>query len=115
MASEPGDGDGVQRPVEVAVAATVETMKAALSAAGLEGRCARERGERGRVADSSAVGPADEELGSDYGSDTGLGEQCWSRGVCLHQRDQFGIQFAELSRQEPDAGGDSAQRGDRDA
>jgi len=54
MASHPSDRDGVQRSVQRAVAATVEAMPRALTAARLDGRDASERGEGGLVADPTS-------------------------------------------------------------
>jgi hypothetical protein len=63
MAAEPGDRNGVQGAVEVSVAHSAEPVPGALAAAGFEWGDAGERGERCFVANASAMGPADQELG----------------------------------------------------
>ena len=55
MASHPGDGDGVQSAVECSVAAAVEAVPGALSAAGFERGHAGEGGERGFVTDAPVM------------------------------------------------------------
>jgi len=55
MASEAGDSDGVQGPVEVAVTHPAEPVPGALSAAGLQGGDAGQAGEGGFVADASVM------------------------------------------------------------
>lgn len=57
VAAQSGDGHGVQRAVEVAVAAAVETVSSALTAAGFERGDASPRGERCLVAHPAAVRP----------------------------------------------------------
>ena len=73
--SAAGDGDGVQCPVEVAVAAAVEAVACCLPGGGFEGRDPAEAGERGLVAASPVVGPGDVDLGGGDGADAGLVEQ----------------------------------------
>ena len=110
VAAHPGDGDGVQGAVEVAVAAAVESVTGALAAAGFERRDAGQGGECGFVADPSAVGPADQQLGGDDRSDAGFGEQRRPGRVLLDQVEQLGIELGDLGGEEPDAGGDRLQR-----
>ena len=73
VAAHACDGDGVQGPVEVAVAAAVEAMSGSLAAAGFKRGDAGESGACGFVTDPAAVGPADEQLGGGDGADAGLG------------------------------------------
>ena len=114
VAAEPGDRDGVQGAVEVSVAHSAEPVPGALAAAGFERRDAGEGCECGFVADASAVGPADQQLGGDDRSDTGFGEQSRAGRVLRDEDQQLGVQFGGLGDEEPDPGGDRPQRQDRD-
>ena len=109
VASQAGDGDSVEGPVEIAVAAPVESVAAALAAARFERCDSCQGGERCFVSYSAAVRPADEKLGGDYGADSGLRQEGWPCRVGLDESEQFGIELADLGREEPDAGGDGAQ------
>ena len=53
----------MQGPVELSVAGAVEPVPHGVSAAGRNGCCTGEGGERGLVADPAGVGPGDDELG----------------------------------------------------
>ena len=97
VAAHPGDRDGVQGAVEVAVAAAVEPVPGPLSAAGLQRGDAGEGGEGGFVADPAAVGPADQQLRSDDGADAGFGEQRRAGGVLRLTRRQLGVELGGLA------------------
>ena len=115
VAAQSGDRDRVQGAVEVSVAGTAESVSGALAAAGLERGDAGQGGECGFVADPAAVGPADQELGGDDGADAGFGEQRRSGRVLRDEDQQLGVELGGLGDQEPDTGGDRAQRRDRDS
>ena len=93
VAAHPGDGDGVQGPVEVAVAAAVESVSGPLPAAGFQRGGAGQGGEGGLAADPAAVGPADEQLRGDDGADAGLGEQGRPGRVLFEQGEQFRVEL----------------------
>lgn len=74
MASDARDRDRVQGSVECPVAATVEAMPGALTAAGFQGWDSGQRGECRFASDPYGVGPADQQLGRDDRSDAWFGE-----------------------------------------
>ena len=100
--------------VEASVAHSAEPVPGALAAAGFEWGDAGERGERCFVADASAMGPADQELGGHDRSDTGFGQQRGPGRVLRDEDQQLDIQLSGLVDQEPDTSGDRAKRSDRD-
>jgi hypothetical protein len=76
-------------------------------------RFACEKGECCFVANASAMGPADEELGGHDRSDTGSGQQRGPGRVLRDEDQQLDIQLSGLVDQEPDTSGDRAKRSDR--
>ena len=96
MAAEPGDRNGVQGAVEVSVAHSAEPVSGALSAAGFEWGDAGESSERCFVANASAMGPADQELGGHDWSDTGFGQQRGTGRVLRDEDQQLDIQLSGL-------------------
>src|SRR3954454_12398469 len=106
VAAQPGDGDGVQSAVKVAVAAAVEAVSRALPAADLQ-RCNSGKGREGCLAaDAAAVRPADEQLRRDDGTDTGFAEQSRPSRVGAQQLAQLGVQLAHLVTEKLDPGRD---------
>jgi hypothetical protein len=61
------------------------------------------------------VRPADQELGSHDGSDAGFAQQRRPGWVLGHERQQFDVELGGLVGQEPDTGGDRAQRAEKDS
>ncbi len=115
MASHPGDGDGVQCPVQRAVATAVEAMPRALAATCFQGRDASQRCERCLVTDPTVVGPADQQLRGHDWADPGLGKKRRPCRMLLDQLEQLGVEFGELRRQEPDPRRDGLQTEHRQA
>lgn len=72
------DRYGVQRPVQGTVAAAVEAVSGALSAARFQWGDTGEGGECGFVANPSGVRPAEQQLGGNDRTHAGLGEECRS-------------------------------------
>ena len=106
MAAQPGDCDGVQRAIQVPVAAAVEAVASALPAAGFERRDAGQRGECGFAVDSSAMRPTDKQLRSDDGDRRRTRSALPGPAGWAHQFRQLGQQLGRLVDQELDAGGD---------
>ena len=94
MASQTGDGDSVQGPVQGAVATAVETVAGTLAAARFDGRDASQRGERCLAADPPVMRPRDQQLRGNDWADSGLGEQGWSCRVLLDQVMSWGSSSA---------------------
>ena len=61
------------------------------------------------VANASAMGPADQELGGHDRSDTGFGQQRGPGRVLRDEDQQLDIQLSGLVDQEPDTSGDRAR------
>jgi hypothetical protein len=80
-----------------------------LAAARFERCDSRQGGERRFVSDAATVRPANKKLGGDHRTDAGLRKERRPCGVGLDEREQFGIEFADLPGEEPDAGSDGAQ------
>jgi hypothetical protein len=114
MAAEPGDRNGVQGAVEVSVAHSAEPVPGALAAAGFEWGDAGESGERCFVANASAMGPADQELGGDDRSDTGSASNAGPAGCCGMRTSSSTSSSAAWLIKNPDTSGDRAKRSDRD-
>lgn len=91
-----GDRHGVKGPVEVSVAAAVESVPGPLPAAGFQRGGAGQGGEGGLAADPTSMRPAHEQLRGDNGPDSGLGEQGRSGRVLPEQGHQFGIELVDL-------------------
>ena len=70
----------MQGPVELSVAAAVESVPDGVAAAGGDGGDAGEGGECGLAADPAGVGPGDEELGGGDHADAGQVEQFGAGG-----------------------------------
>src|SRR6266536_5716203 len=102
------DEDHVQRPVEPAVAAAVESVADRLTGGGGDRGAAGESRERGLVSDPAAVRPGDQDLRGCERTDTGLVEQLRRQLAC--QRLDLAFELALLNGQCLDAPGESAQR-----
>lgn len=102
VASHPGDGDGVQCPVQRAVTAAVQPMPGALTAACLQRSDSGQGGERCLVADASMVRSADQQLRGDHRADTGLGEKGRPGRMLLDETEQLRVELGKLAGQEPD-------------
>jgi len=86
--SDLGDGDGVQRGVELTVSAAGETVSGFLGAGHLDRRRAGVVGERGRAREPvSAAGAPNKAAGSDRADTDGVGQSA-SRG-CDELADVF--------------------------
>jgi hypothetical protein len=79
VAAQSENRDRVESTIAVPVAGAAQSVPGALAAAGFERGDTSQRGEL--AADTTAVGPADKELGGDDGADAGFGEQRRSGGM----------------------------------
>jgi hypothetical protein len=75
VASRTGDGDAMQRGVDLAVPAAIEAMAVGLAGADRDRRHAGGAGELGLAAEALGAGDLADELGRGQGPETGLGEQ----------------------------------------
>jgi len=73
VAAHPGDGDGVQGAVELAVAEPVEPVPVSAAGGGGGRGGAGEHGEGGFAADPPSMGPGEQDLRGGQRADTGLG------------------------------------------
>ncbi|GAB3179893.1 hypothetical protein GCM10027162_33000 [Streptomyces incanus] len=95
--SHPDQGDRVHGPVELPVAAAVETVSVGQPGRGRDRRNTGERGERGFRAESSLVRPTDQDLG---GGDRPDSEQAEKLGGLLsHQGEDLVLELLGLSLQ----------------
>ncbi len=85
VAAQPGDCDGVQCPVQVAVATSVEPVSGPLSATCLQWCDPGEGGECCFASDPAAVGPGDQQLRGGHGPDAGFAQQCRTSRVFFDQ------------------------------
>lgn len=102
-------GEVVQGPVEVAIAASVETMSGALATARF-GRAGP--GEGGFGANSAGVGPADPDLSGGHGADAGLGQK--DRNILLDRLPEILLDHANVGGQCSRATSQALQRLDPD-
>ena len=77
--------DGVERAVQLSVAATAEPMPGRLAAGGGDRRDAGEAGEGGFGADASPMRPGDDRLRGDDRADAGFVEQLWREGAHVYE------------------------------
>lgn len=109
VTGQPGDHDGVQGPVGLAVPAAVEPV--AVATAGLDGfgGGAAELGERGLVAQPVGVVPGGDEQGRGrMVADAAAGDQ--SGGGLVDEPVTFGLQLLDLAGQGLDAPAELAHR-----
>jgi hypothetical protein len=105
-----GEHDGVQRPVELTIAAPVEAMPHDLARGRLDRRRATQVGEGGLRAQPAGVGPGVDDLGGADHADARLGQQLGHEPD--HELLELGLQVVGLGLQRERAPGGTAQAGD---
>jgi hypothetical protein len=112
VVADPLQGDDVEGPVELAVAAAVEAVPSLLAAGGIDWARAGERGEGGLASHAAGVAAGDEQLGGADGPHAALLEQI---GRDLgDERGESPLGLREFLRQSLDAPAEPPQDADYD-